>query len=281
MNTSLSMHMERLFNRRHDGRAICVAADHGYMSNVTPNVINLPAITRAVIRGGADAVLLSPGQAHRLSYLFEETDSPVLIVRADWMNMPRLDRNDPDNALLSEHLFHQKVLSAEQALALGADAITIYLFLGTDDNIEATGIESCSQFVSECRKIGLPCIIEPLAFGAQVTKENLVDLLTLGARIGVELGADALKIPYTGDVESFSHLVKVADVPVLVLGGTRSEDEQDTLKLLADGLEAGCAGCLMGRRVTQSPDPEGMVRQLVQIAHPAYAMDLVEQNQQP
>ena len=71
---------------------------------------------------------------------------------------------------------------------------------------------------------------------------------------------------------------QVADVPVLVLGGARSEDEQDTLKLLADGLEAGCSGCLMGRRVTQSPDPERMVRQLVQIAHPAYAMDLAEQN---
>jgi class I fructose-bisphosphate aldolase len=125
----------------------------------------------------------------------------------------------------------------------------------------------------------LPCIIEPLAFGAQVTKNNLVDLLTLGARIGVELGANALKIPYTGDVESFSHLVKVADVPVLVLGGARSEDEQDTLKLLTDGLEAGCAGCLMGRRVTQSPDPERMVRQLVQIAHPAYSMDVVGQNE--
>jgi class I fructose-bisphosphate aldolase len=173
------------------------------------------------------------------------------------------------------------MLSAEQALTLGADAITIYLFLGTDDNIEATGIESCAQFIGECRKIGLPCIVEPLAFGTQVTKGNLVDLLMLGARMAVELGADALKIPYTGDVESFSRLVRIADIPVLVLGGARSEDEQDTLKLLTDGLEAGCAGCLMGRRVTQSRDPERIVRQLVQIAHPAYSVDFVEQIQQP
>jgi class I fructose-bisphosphate aldolase len=277
MNTSVAMHMERLFNRRHDGRAICVAADHGYMSNVTANVINLPNIAHAVIQGGVDGVLLSPGQAHRLSSLFEVSNSPALIVRADWMNMPRLDMSDPNNAVPPAHLFHQKVLSAEQALVLGADAITIYLFLGTNDNIEATGIESCAQFVSECRSVGLPCIIEPLAVGPQVTESNLVDLLTLGARIGVELGADALKIPYTGNVESFSRLVRIADIPVLVLGGARSEDEQDTLKLLGDGLKAGCAGCLMGRRVTQSPDPEQMVHQLVQIAHPAYSIDLVEQ----
>ena len=279
MNTSISMHMGRLFNRHHDGRAICVAADHGYMSNLTANVINLPAIVPAVIRGGVDGILLSPGQAHRLSYLFAEADSPALIVRADWMNMPRLGISDPNNAVPPVHLFHQKVLSAEQALALGADAITIYLFLGTDDTMEATGIESCAQFVSECHRVGLPCIAEPLAFGPQVTPQNLVDLLILGARMSVELGADALKIPYTGDVESFSRLVKIADIPVLVLGGARSENEQETLGLLADGLEAGCAGCLMGRRVTQSPDPEGLVRQLVQIAHPIFSLNAVEECQ--
>jgi len=260
--------MDHLFNRRQDGRAVCIAADHGYMSNVSSNVIHLPAIAQAVARGGADGILLSPGQARRLSSLFEGPDAPALIVRADWMNMPRLDSPKDSNAVPPQHLFHQKMLSAKQALALGAAAITIYLFLGTDDKIEATGIESCAQFVSECHRIGLPCIAEPLAFGAQVTPGNLVDLLILGARMSVELGADALKIPYTGDVESFSRLVKVADVPVLVLGGARSENEQDTLELLTDGLEAGCSGCLMGRRVTQSLEPERLVHQLIEIAHP-------------
>jgi DhnA family fructose-bisphosphate aldolase class Ia len=280
MNTSVLMHMERLFNHRQDKRAVCIAADHGYMSNVSSNVINLRAIAQAVVRGGADGILLSPGQAHRLSSLFEGPNAPALIVRADWMNMPRLDSADHSNPVPPQHLFHQKMLSAKQALALGATAITIYLFLGTDDRMEATGIESCAQFVNECHRVGLPCIAEPLAFGAQVTPHNLVDLLILGARMSVELGVDALKIPYTGDVESFSRLVKIANVPVLVLGGARSENEQDTLQLLTDGLEAGCSGCLMGRRVTQSPNPEELVRQLVQIAHRTYSMEAVKQTEQ-
>ncbi len=280
MNTSVSMRMDRLFNRRHDKRAVCIAADHGYMSNVTANVINLPFIAQAVTRGGADGILLSPGRAHHLSGLFEGPRAPALIVRADWMNMPRLGIADHSNGVPPQHLSHQKMLSARQALALGATAITIYLFLGTDDKIEATGIESCAQFVSECHRVGLPCIAEPLAFGEQVTPANLVHLLILGARMSVELGADALKIPYTGDVESFSRLVKIADVPVLVLGGARSENEQDTLELLADGLEAGCAGCLMGRRVTQSPDPERLVHQLAEIAHPGCSGDDLKPKEQ-
>jgi DhnA family fructose-bisphosphate aldolase class Ia/Fe-S-cluster-containing hydrogenase component 2 len=276
MDNGLSARMERLFNRHGDGRAVCVAADHGYMSDVTPNVVNLRSIVESVIRGGADGILVSPGQAVRLAPLFQGREGPALIVRADWMNMPRLGGSNVTNAVPQRRLLHQKVLTAEQALSLGATAITIYLFLGYDDEVEAAGIDSCARFASECRKVGLPCIMEPLAFGGHVTGANLVDILTLGARICVELGADALKIPYTGDVDSFANLVKISQVPVLVLGGARSENERDALELLSEGLEAGCQGCLMGRNVTKSPDPEALMRRLSQIAHENFTVDEAE-----
>jgi len=273
MQTGTQIRLERLFNRRGDGRAVCVAADHGYMSDVTDNVVRLRPITETVIRGGADGILMSPGQAMRLAPLFQGRDGPALIVRADWMNMPRLGGANLTNAVPQRHLVHQKVLTAEQALALGATAITIYLFVGYNDDVEAKGIASCAQFASECRKVGLPCIMEPLAVGGQVTGANQVDLLTLGARMCVELGADALKIPYTGDVESFRHLIEVSQVPVLVLGGARSPSDRDALELFGEALEAGCSGCLMGRNVTKAPDPEQLMRQMVQLAHDGYSVD--------
>ena len=279
MDNGLSARMDRLFNRHGDGRAVCVAADHGYMSDVTPNVVNLRSITEATIRGGVDGILLSPGQSIRLAPLFQGRDGPALIVRADWMNMPRLGSSNLTNAVPQRHLFHQKVLTADQALSLGATAITIYLFLGYDDEVEAAGIESCARFASECRKVGLPCIMEPLAVGGHVTGANIVDILTLGARMCVELGADALKIPYTGDVDSFARLVSVSQVPVLVLGGARSPSDRDALELFAEGLEAGCVGCLMGRNVTKAPDPEKLIRQLGQIAHQGYSVDDAERGE--
>jgi ferredoxin len=115
--------------------------------------------------------------------------------------------------------------------------------------------------------------MEPLTFGGKVTGANNAELLTLGARMCVELGADALKIPYTGDVETFANLCAVSQVPVLVLGGARSDNERDALELFAEGLEAGCQGCLMGRNVTKSPDPEKLVSQLCQIAHEGFSVD--------
>ncbi len=273
MKTGLQSRMDRLFNRHGDGRAVCVAADHGYMSDVTPNVVELIPVTEAVIAGGVDGILLSPGQAKRLAPYFQGRNGPALILRADWMNMPRLGTSNVANAVPQRLLFHQKVLTAQQALDLGATAITIYLFLGYNDRVETTGIDVCAKFVSECRQVGLPCIIEPLAYGGQVTGANIVEILTLGARMAVEIGADALKIPYTGDVESFRNLVDIAGVPVLVLGGARSDHERDALELFAEGLEAGGSGCLMGRNVTKSPDPKGMVAQLAGIAHRNWTVD--------
>jgi class I fructose-bisphosphate aldolase len=283
MDNGLTLRLERLFNRHGDGRAVCVAADHGYMSDVTPNVVNLHAITADIVRGGVDGILLSPGQAIRLAPLFQGREGPALIVRADWMNMPRLPGANVLSAAPQTRLFHQKVLTAEQALALGATAITIYLFLGFDDEVEAAGIESCARFASECRRVGLPCIMEPLAVGSRVTRANQAEILTLGARMCVELGADALKIPYTGDIDSFARLVKVSGVPVLVLGGERMNTDQDVLQLFADGLTAGCSGCLLGRNVTKAPDPEHLMRQLIRVAHAGYSVEqaLHLQKEQP
>jgi Fe-S-cluster-containing hydrogenase component 2 len=106
-----------------------------------------------------------------------------------------------------------------------------------------------------------------------VTGANIVEILTLGARIAVELGADALKIPYTGDVDSFRHLIEVSAIPTLVLGGARSDNERDALELYAEAQEAGASGCLMGRNVTKSPDPKALIEQLGHIAHHGWTVD--------
>jgi class I fructose-bisphosphate aldolase len=265
--------MDRLFNRQGDGRAICVAADHGYVSDVTPNVINLRSIIATVISGGVDGILFSPGQALRMAHLFQGRNGPALIVRADWTNMPRLGTSNVANSVPQRLLINEKIITADQALSLGATAITIFMFFGYSDKLEAIGVDKCAKFVHECRRAGLPCIVEPLAYGGQVTGANIVEILTLGARMAVEIGADALKIPYTGDVDSFRHLIEVSGVPTLVLGGARSDNERDALELYAEAQEAGASGCLMGRNVTKSRDPRALVEQLCRIAHQGWSVD--------
>lgn len=259
-----TVRLNRLFNPS-DGKAVCVAADHGWMSDPTPNVTNLRHILDEVIEGKPDGILVSYGTARRMSDLFTGKGRPALIIRADWMNMPRLDQ---PGGVLPVSEFKKKATScATDALHVGASAITIYYFVGYSAEFEALNIEQDAVFAQECRRIGLPVIIEPMVVGKQISGEKTADALIAAARIAVELGADALKIPYTGDVISFHKLVEAAGVPVLVLGGAKFDDPADALRLVADALKAGARGTVFGRNVTMAADPRRMVEDIGALVH--------------
>ena len=250
-----------------DGHAVVVAADPGMMSGPTSHVIALRTIVQQVIQAGADGVLLSPGQAVRFAEYFAAGRRPALIIRADWTNGPRL-------AILGERRFQptydlklELACGASDALRLGASAVTAYYMAGYNDRFERDNIQSLASLASECRRVGLPCIIEPIAAGAAAFSGEAAGVLINAARVAAELGADALKIPYTGDIESFRALVRAASIPVLVLGGAKFDDEQNALKLAKDAVTAGGSGVVFGRNVTLSADPPGMVRKLREIVH--------------
>lgn len=258
--------LNRIFNPR-DGRAVCVAADHGWMSDVTPNVLNLKHILGEVVAGGADAILMSFGTAQRFGSMLRGKDTPAMLIRADWMNLPRLGGSNISNVLPVLHFKKVATSQAKDALLIGASGITIYYFIGYSDEFEALNIEQAADFAKECRKIGLPLIIEPMAVGGMVTGVNIAEILIASARIAVEIGADVLKIPYTGDVHTFRKLVSEAKVPVLVLGGAKSDVPQDALELVDEALQAGASGTVFGRNVTKAKDPRKMVQDICALVH--------------
>jgi DhnA family fructose-bisphosphate aldolase class Ia len=235
------------------------------MSDPTPNVTNLRHILEKVVVGRPDGILVSYGTARRMCDLFTGKGRPALIIRADWMNMPRLDQ---PGGVLPVSEFKKKATScAIDALHVGASAITIYYFVGYSAEFEALNIEQDAIFAQECRRIGLPVIIEPMVVGRQIPAAQTAEALIAAARIAVDLGADALKIPYTGDVISFRKLVETAGVPVLVLGGAKFDDPADALHLVEEALQAGARGTVFGRNVTMAADPRRMVEDIGTLVH--------------
>ena len=247
-----------------DGRAVVIAADHGYMLGPIKGVIQLEETIRSVSRGGADGILVSPGQAAKIGHLFAGRQSPAMLIRADWTNAFR----SKTYTLPSRHVQHRYMTSPRKALALGASAIVVYLFVGYgDDQEEADHIGRLARFARECDKIGLPFIIEPIPLGERITGANYDELVKVSARISAELGADALKAPYTNDVEFYREVVRSADLPVLILGGAKSKTLRDALEVVEEALESGAVGTVFGRNVIQAPDPEAMVRSICQVVH--------------
>ena len=110
----------------------------------------------------------------------------------------------------------------------------------------------------------MPLLVEPVVRGATATDEERrsPQVLRHICRIGVELGADVLKVAYPGDPEAFRGIVAELPVPVVVLGGPRMESPRDVLAAAASAVAAGAAGLAFGRNVFQAPDPPALLRAL-------------------
>jgi len=75
--------------------------------------------------------------------------------------------------------------------------------------------------------------------------EKDVKIVKHSARLGAELGADIVKVPYTGSPESFREVVEGCFVPVVIAGGGKRETDQDILEMVKGSMDAGGAGVSM------------------------------------
>jgi class I fructose-bisphosphate aldolase len=115
----------------------------------------------------------------------------------------------------------------------------------------------------EAHERGLPAIAWIYPRGAGVQNDTSKEIVAYAARTGLELGADAVKIKYTGDSASFSWAVKAAGgVKVFMSGGPKAPTDEDFLNQVRGVIDAGATGLAVGRNVWQNRDPLSMAEKL-------------------
>jgi DhnA family fructose-bisphosphate aldolase class Ia len=102
--------------------------------------------------------------------------------------------------------------------------------------------------------------------GGFAASEISVDQIAVAARVGAEVGADLIKIRYSGSVESFRTVTNNCYRPVVVLGGSKQSSEQ-LLSSTREALTAGAKGVAVGRNVWQSADPGSITASLAEVVH--------------
>jgi DhnA family fructose-bisphosphate aldolase class Ia len=103
--------------------------------------------------------------------------------------------------------------------------------------------------------------------GKKIKTESDVAVVKHSARVAAELGADLVKVSYTGDVNSFRSVVEGCGVPVLIAGGEKAENDIDVLKNIKNAILAGGGGVSIGRNVFQHKDPSLMIKAIKAIIH--------------
>jgi fructose-bisphosphate aldolase/2-amino-3,7-dideoxy-D-threo-hept-6-ulosonate synthase len=254
--------MERIFNRA-TNRTIIVPMDHGLTIGTTKGIANMPWIINEVANGGANAVVVHAGIAengHRGSAKVENTRDIGLIIHLS--GSTRLSPNSTHKVL---------VCSVEEAIRLGADAVSIHINIGADD--EPAMLEQMGQVSMACRHWGMPLIAMMYPRGPNVKDEHLPDVVNLAARAGAELGADIVKTNYTGNIDSFREIVKGCPVPVIVAGGPKMDNTRALLETVHDAINAGAAGIAMGRNIFEHSNPRELTKSLSLIIHENYTVE--------
>ena len=168
--------------------------------------------------------------------------------------------NGKTNLVKGEPLARQNC-SVQLAAKIGAKAVGYTIYLGSAH--ESIMLKEFGRVQEEAHKLKMAAITWVYPRGKAVDNDTAPEIAAYAARTGLEVGADAVKIKYTGDVESFKWAVKSAGkTKVFMSGGPKASSELDFLKQVRGALDAGATGLAVGRNVWQSSDPLRMARAL-------------------
>jgi class I fructose-bisphosphate aldolase len=129
------------------------------------------------------------------------------------------------------------------------------------------------QVASKCAEWGMPLLAMVYARGPKVKSEWDPSTVAHCARLAEELGADVIKVVYTGDPESFSRVTEGCCIPIVIAGGPRMDSPRDIIQMAHDSIAAGGAGLSMGRNIFQAEDPTRLVQALHAVVHMDYSVD--------
>jgi fructose-bisphosphate aldolase/2-amino-3,7-dideoxy-D-threo-hept-6-ulosonate synthase len=242
--------LERLINRE-SKKTVIVPLDHGLSMGPIDGIVDLPTTINKVVEGGANAVVVHKGIVPFGHRGYGKDVGLIVHLSGSTSLAP-----DPNGKVI--------VCDVEEAIKLGADAVSIHINIGSET--ETRQLASLGSVSKSCREWGIPLLamMYPRGEGIDQFSEKAV---SIAARAGAELGADIVKTNFTGDVKTFKKVTTGCPVPVVVAGGPKMGNPKELLKMVEDAMSAGAKGVAIGRNIFQSADPTKMTKAISMIVH--------------
>ena len=249
--------LERIVNRD-TGKTVIVPMDHGISVGPIDGLLDMKTIIQKVAEGGANATVMHKGlvsEGHREK---GEDIGLILHLSASTNLSPY-----PNAKTL--------VCSVEEAVKLGADAVSIHVNLGNGGEKEM--LNDFGKVSYEARTWGIPLLAMIYPRGEKIKDEYDVNVIKHAARLGDEMGADIVKVSYTGSTETFKEVVAGCSVPVVIAGGPKMDSDRDILEMVKGAIDAGGGGVSIGRNVFQHKHPDRMVRAISGIVNDGMSVE--------
>lgn len=241
--------LERIMDRE-KRRSVVVPMDHGVTVGPIKGIKNMREMVDFVAEGGADAVLGHMGLPLHGHRQYGKDIGLILHLSGSTVWGP-----DPNAKVL--------VNSVERAVKMGADAVSIHVNIGANEEPEM--LKDFGEVSQKAMEWGMPLLAMMYTRGPEIENENDPEYVKHAARIAAELGADLVKVPYTGSPDTFAEVTEGCPIPVLIAGGEKIDTDEEILNMVEKAIDAGGAGVSIGRNVFQHESPQDMLRAITSI----------------
>jgi fructose-bisphosphate aldolase / 2-amino-3,7-dideoxy-D-threo-hept-6-ulosonate synthase len=268
MHTGKQIRLNRFW--KHE-RTLIIPFDHGLHSGVEEGLESPEQLAEIIARSPADGILVTPGVLKKIAPIVKDLGIMLRIDGAFTSYTP--EAGD-----------FSSLYTIEDALRLGADAVIVMTYVGT--HYEQVSLTRLGQTAADGDLFGVPVVAEVLPPALldnhfdrdmQATfdrNESIVEQIMHISRIGMEHGADIVKTRYHGDPESFKKVVETAGVPIIVAGGPKKDDtDESLLELIHSIIRTNAAGIIFGRNVWKHPKVEKIIRAMAAIVHENETVD--------
>jgi len=249
--------LERIIDRN-SHKTVIIPMDHGVTVGPIAGLTDMRDAISKVVAGGANAILMHKG---------------VVLAghRGAGKDVGLIIHLSGGTSLSPDPIAKELICTVEEAIALGTDAVSIHINLGAPTDKEM--LRQLGYVSGQCSKWQIPLVAMMYTRGPKIKDEFDVKNIKHAARVGAELGADIVKVPYTGSIETFTEVVDGCPVPVVIAGGPKMDSDEDIFKMVEGALAAGAAGLSIGRNAFQHKTPEKMIAALCKMVHNAASIE--------
>lgn len=254
MTFARRLRLRRLY--RHSDRGLLVVPlDHSVTSGPIVPAGELDGLVSLVGAAGADAVVLHKGALRYVDPHRFDSVSLIVHLSASTAHAP-----DPDAKYL--------VGGVEEALRLGADAVSVHVNLGS--RTEPRQIADLAAVADACDRWNLPLLAMVYPRGPKVAGSGDAQVTAHAAMIAADLGADLVKTVFPGTAEAMSRVTRACPVPVLVAGGPADIGTDQLLDRVGAAMRGGAGGAAIGRHIFQAADSGAVTRKVADMIHNGY-----------
>ena len=245
MVTGTQIRLNRILRK---GKMLCIPMDHGISNGPIQGLEDPHSVIYQCESHGLTSVIINKGilktlpKPNMVGILFHFSGSTSL-------------SSFPNRKMLTG--------SVEEAIRLGADGVSLHINIGGKEEPEM--LEQLGTIAELCHKWSMPLLAMMYPRGENIKDPHDPETVAHVARIGAECGADIVKTVYTGDIDSFSKVIKSVPVPVVIAGGPKAETDLDILQMTEDAMKAGAKGVTYGRNIFAHATPEKMIQALAGI----------------